>query len=485
MFKKPKKLFSVLSHGEITALDTSKGALRLIQLKRRAKHIELCKFIQIPLAEKEKLSELSSILEVNQIRIKTLVLSIPRHLITQKYLILPSSDPNEIQEMVKYQIQSLVPHSKEEIVFNSLIIGEEKEGYSKVMVLIGTQEVIKKHLSFLQIPDLEPDIVQLSSAALANWFFVSCREKFDSKTTLVLNIDSDSLDMAVVHNGKMLFSRGVATKEEALLSDIALETNRTLASFEKETGKKADQVLLSGERNNLPEMVPSLEKELSLPVQLAEPFLNISLGKSILEKDSLLTDYSLIRPLGLALGEVETTPQSLINFLPHSLREKRRVGLKKKVLLTKASLAAIALLLLTLAVSTEFYKRIFYLSKINKEMREIKPVASVVQDKYKKLEFIKKERNPGISSLAILSELYRITPDTITLNSFSLETDKGGILSGQAGELSQVFSYITTLEESPSFNNVKLRYASKKKIADAETVNFELYCNFSPPQKVE
>lgn len=484
MFKKPKKFFNVFSHGEITALDTSKGALRLIQLKRRAKHIELSKFLQIPLTEKEKPFNLSSILEASQIKIKKLVISIPRHLITQKYITLPSLDPNEVQEMVKYQIPALVPHSKEEIVFNSLVIGKEREGYSKVMVLIGTQEIIKKQLSFLQTTKLEPDVVQLSSAALANWFFASYEGKFDSKTTLILNIDSDSLDIVVVYNGKMLFSRGTTIKENAPLSEIVLETNQTLASFEKETGKKADHVLLSGERNNLPEMAPSLEKELSLPVQLAEPFLNISLAKSIPEKDSLLTDLSLIRSLGLALGEVETTPQSL-NFLPHSLQEKRRIGLNKKLLLTKVSLAAIAFFLLTLAVSAEFYKRIFYLSKINKEIREIKPIASLVQDKYKKLEFIKKERNPGISSLAILSELYRITPDTITLNSFSLEADKGGILSGQAGELSQVFSFITTLEDSPSFNNVKLRYASKKKIADTETVNFELYCNFSLPQKVE
>jgi len=47
MFKKPKKFFNAFSGGEITAIDTSKDALRLIQLKRRAKHIELCKFIQI------------------------------------------------------------------------------------------------------------------------------------------------------------------------------------------------------------------------------------------------------------------------------------------------------------------------------------------------------------------------------------------------------------------------------------------------------
>jgi hypothetical protein len=110
----------------------------------------------------------------------------------------------------------------------------------------------------------------------------------------------------------------------------------------------------------------------------------------------------------------------------------------------------------------------------------VEPLAKSIELERKALQLIKEEFNSGPSSLNILEELYKITPETIALSSLDLEIGKVAILRGQAQELSQVFDYVTTVESSPYLQNVKVNFANRRKIGEDETVSFEFYCHLTP-----
>ena len=69
-------------------------------------------------------------------------------------------------------------------------------------------------------------------------------------------------------------------------------------------------------------------------------------------------------------------------------------------------------------------------------------------------------------------------PGGASLISLTYEQDKHVILHGQASELSRVFEFVARLEKSAVFKNfnVKVRYATKKRIQAGEIIDFEILC---------
>ncbi len=72
-------------------------------------------------------------------------------------------------------------------------------------------------------------------------------------------------------------------------------------------------------------------------------------------------------------------------------------------------------------------------------------------------------------------------PPQIYLALYTYEEDRVD-LKGTATVLSDVFKFVTILENSPYFQNVEVRYATKRKIGDQELVDFEISCPLSAKQ---
>ena len=88
-----------------------------------------------------------------------------------------------------------------------------------------------------------------------------------------------------------------------------------------------------------------------------------------------------------------------------------------------------------------------------------------------------------VVSLDYLYQIHKLTPLEITLKMITLEADNKITLRGQALAMSDVFKFITTLENSGYFKDIQTKYTSKKRIADKDISEFEIICPMTAGKK--
>ena len=110
-------------------------------------------------------------------------------------------------------------------------------------------------------------------------------------------------------------------------------------------------------------------------------------------------------------------------------------------------------------------------SQINKEMGDL-------LSQYKKTDFVRNYLYHRKLPLAFISELQKITPAQIAINSISMDEFGKVSLRGQGVQLSDVFRYVSVIESSKYFKDVTTKYTRSKKVKDKEITDFEV--SFQP-----
>jgi Tfp pilus assembly PilM family ATPase len=71
-------------------------------------------------------------------------LNIPRHLVTVRFVKLPSTDEAEIKLMAGSEALKHVPYADEEIVSCHRVIEKTADGYSNVMIAVAQADTVRK-----------------------------------------------------------------------------------------------------------------------------------------------------------------------------------------------------------------------------------------------------------------------------------------------------------------------------------------------------
>jgi hypothetical protein len=88
--------------------------------------------------------------------------------------------------------------------------------------------------------------------------------------------------------------------------------------------------------------------------------------------------------------------------------------------------------------------------------------------------------------LILVSEIYKITPPEIAVTLISVDESYNITLRGQGTQLSDVFKFITSLENSPYLKDVQTKSTRTRKVRDRDVTDFELAFrleNAPPPPK--
>ena len=76
--------------------------------------------------------------------------------------------------------------------------------------------------------------------------------------------------------------------------------------------------------------------------------------------------------------------------------------------------------------------------------------------------------------MLLMNELGKIVPSEIVMNYISIENNDTVILRGQGLKLSDVFKFVTTLENSKYFQDVSTKYTRTKKVKERDLTDFEI-----------
>jgi len=469
--------------------------LRLIQVKaiKREKKISMIKAVDISnLSDEEislKISGLASELKINS---RHLILSIPRHQTTTRNLDLPSSNPLEIKDMIELQIGKQTPYASDEVIKDYQILGSNTEGYSKVLLVIVHRDIVNRYFKILESAGLKVQKVSFSSEGLMNWRSLVYREKIASeKVQILIEVDYDASDFEVVLNDKLVFGRSISLGFSQFPGQFELwqkkfveEVNHSIYAYQNEIiGKEIGKIIISRPRlvgDSLNRDI--LEKEFGSSVEIIDQFKDIPLTEEGVNSYNNLirTDLSFAGLLGLGLPIVEHK----IDLIPQEHQIGKAVKEKGKDLY----IMGILLVSILVAVSGVFLGRMYnkerYLGQLKQRLTEIQDKTKELNSMIRGIETIKDRVYTRGMSLNLLYEVHKAITPEMHLVSMSFDGKENLTLRGQSNEMSEVFSFVNKLEESSYFQNVKTKYATKRKEGEKEITDFEISCPLADKYKV-
>jgi len=478
-----------------TVFQIDNNWVRLIQVEelKHEKKISMIKAIEIANLSDEnialKISELAVELKINS---RYLFLSIPRHLTTTRNLDLPSANPLEIKDMIELQIGKQTPYASDEVIKDYQILGSNADGYSKVLLVIVHRDIVDRYFKILDSAGLKVQKVSFSSEGLLNWMNLAFRGKLTAeKVHILIEVDYDTSDFEVVLDDKLVFGRSISLGFSQFPGQLELwqkkfieEVNHSIYAYQNEImGKEIDKIIISRPRlvgDSLDKAV--LEKEFGASVEIIDQFKDIPMTDEGANSYNNLvrTDLSFAGLIGLGLPAGENK----IDLVPQEHQIGKAVKEKGKDLY----FMGILLVFILVAVSGVFLGRMYnkerYLGQLKQRLSQIDNKTKELNSMVRGIETIKDRVQTRAMSLNLLYEVHKSIPPEAHLISLTFDGKENITLRGEANEMSEVFDFVSKLEESDYFKNVKSKYATKRKVEDKEVTDFEISCPLADKYKI-
>ncbi|MCQ9207356.1 MAG: pilus assembly protein PilM [Omnitrophica bacterium] len=415
-----------------------------------------------------------------------IVTYLPRHLVNVRIMELPSIDPREIDDMVNLQVGKQTPYAKEEIVSAHKVIDTSREGYIKMMLVIAKRNVVTERMDTLEASGVGVEKVALSSEGVYSWFkaaYMPGLAQYFEQSMVLVDIDSNYSDFIVIRRGKPVFTRNIFIGVENMVKNRAEwqekfieELNRSIERYRNEDkAAKVAKIFLSGAARSIQDLDKLLSSRLDIPTETTSPTRNLCIKKSV----GILPDedFRMVSPsalFGMAMNyrdlELDLTPEEA--RIHKSMEEKRK------------SLTVMGVLILTIALLFSslllggIYTRTVYLKELQSKISKIEKTADEARRMRLRIDLVEKRLDAKGSTINILHEIHRLTPSEIHFSNINIEEKKQAILKGRAQAMSDVFRFVTTIENSPYFQNAKTTYTTTKKEKNVEYADFEIISTY-------
>ncbi|MFH0763895.1 MAG: pilus assembly protein PilM [Candidatus Omnitrophota bacterium] len=410
---------------------------------------------------------------------------IPRQLATVRILELPSADPKEISDMVNLQAGKQTPYSKEEIISSYKIIDTAKEGYTKVMLVIARQNIIRERVEALAKTGVGIEKMGLSTEGVYNWFRAaySSAMKPGAPAAVLLDIDSNYSDFIVINKGMLAFTRNILIGANQLLGDqenwrdkFIGELKHSMELYRNEDRDvKIAKMFLSGAAGNIKGLDAILSAALDMPAETTDPLKNIRLKDAAkAPQDEKYKRVSVSALFGIAINHKDLD----IDLTPGEIRVQKVMDAKRRNLMATGVLSASIIMMASILLLTLIHYKNLYLAELKNKISQVENNAEEVEKMRARVNLIERRLDSKGSSINILNEIAAITPKEISLNYINVEEKQRVVLRGRAYAMSDVFKFVMTLEASGMFKNVKPAHTTTAKDKDAEYAEFEIICAY-------
>ena len=459
------------------AIEIGEKWLKVAGFKPTQKHTMLFCSIKplTALTDDQIAAILKDLLQESKIKPKSITVSFPRNKVTVRNLHLPSQDDKEIIQMIDLNSVRIVPYHKEEIITSHLTLGIDEIGYTKIILSIIHKNAAERLLKILEQAGLFIDRIFLSSYGDMEWTIFNYKSEIKhNETYLLLSIDSEFTDFIIFEGYNLLFTRSInigssELKERGEITRLIGEIRQSLVIFQnEERSKNLKKLFLSGTVANIGNLNAFLNKEMDMPVIIVPTVYThdkfIIPDKDINEDVSLAACASFLmkeeaRRIGFALPEIQ---------IRQALKEKT----KKLVIL-----GCLGIYLLTL-ICAIFLGRLYnnqnYLNSLKDLNASVSHDIEELPEKLKKITLVKEYLDSRNLPLVFIYELEKNIPQEISVNSIRIDDRSNVTLRCQAIRLSDVFKFVTTLENVKYFKDVQTKYTRKVKVKDLEVTEFEL-----------
>ena len=188
-------------------------------------------------------------------------------LLMTKNIEIPSCSPKELEEIIALQSGRYTPYSKEEIIVDYIDIGVYRQNYTKVLIIIVPQKVIKRYFEILDGAGLEIERISISPEAIGRIYPYISRVKKGNGPISIIHVKEDSTDFTVVLKNKVIFIRNFLiggqhflTEREKCKEKFTEEVKRSLESYQNEDIEKTpSQIILTGATEEMEDIKSALD----------------------------------------------------------------------------------------------------------------------------------------------------------------------------------------------------------------------------------
>ena len=480
MFGKPKRPVVIVEIGNdwLKVAENSPSRRGMVVTK-----IRLLKLAQISGSVSSAIDQIFKDLKLSK---QNVITYIPRHLVTVRILEFPSTNPIEIDNMVSLQVSKQTPYSKEGIVSAYTSIGSEREGYTKVMLVIARRSLIIERLDAMSSAGVEVNRVVMSTEGVYNWFNLACAGSVDwsrMRDVMLIDIDSNYSDIIVIRNGRLAFTRNIFIGANHLIEESdkwqdkfidavirSMEVYRNEVKDLVEVGR----IILSGAAVNIKKMDVVLHRKTGIAVDVVDPFRNIRVRD---RADVLVQEFRCVSVCSL-LGAAARYKRIALDLTPDEVKLHRRMEDKRKQVTIIGVLFSAIMMVSSLIVIMYFYNKRSYLAHLKQQIALTAPGADAVELMRKRIVFLRKRQDARGAAINLFVEIYKEIPDEIYLTNITIEAKKSVEIKGRALTMQSVVRFVDTLEASAYFQKVKTLYSKTKKVQGEEYTDFAIICMY-------
>ena len=432
-------------------IDISGDSVRVAELACSRKGVELVSFFNERLNDEQFSEELAGIRREKAAHGTKVISAIPSKFAILRTAVVPFKDERKINQVVRFEIERYIPFPAEEVAVDFYVIGPEAEG-SRIMLVAVRKEFIEKHLSLLNKPGVEPEIIDLDSMALLNFL------GGESGTIALVDIRNDTISISIVSDGVPLLLRSIPKGKD----NVEKEISYTINTFSlQKADSHVEKVVLSGgdELKNVHDFV---KEKLELDVVQIDSLHNIDHD---LDEKNIRGCGDVA--IGLALRGLECREVKAIVNLKKGLVE---TSSGRRPLFRQVSLISVIAILIFSLVFVRFHRRRVYLSSLERQIETVveetfpgeslggKSSLEIISIFRRRIEESGTQYSPsGVSALEVLRALSLSIPSSIGVEVTDIRLNGNLVqLEGETNSFETVEKLMEKLSSADYFGDVRV-----------------------------
>ena len=341
----------IANSNELIGLDICADSLKMLIIDSSAKPFKVKNFANSPLPKNAILKDeiknreaistaIRDMIKQANITAKNVAISVPRSLAVIKNININNALlPDEIESRITVEANKLFPELIGDIYLDYAIVGPSKQDSTQLDVIIAVcrKDQIQPFYEIISDAGLIPRIVDINCYALER-ALIQHHAKRSTDTTALLNLNLNLSTLIVIHNGIMIHAHDDSFDGEHLLAQVQSYLNESRLSkssiptnllsdviyyailkdnlishlrhtiqfvYSSKPDISINQIILSGDCSNIPEIAIFIQNEVGIPTSIANPFESMQFDNTINIDEIKPISSTLMLCAGLALSQLE------------------------------------------------------------------------------------------------------------------------------------------------------------------------------------
>jgi len=510
-------------------LDLGNESIKRVRLRSSFRNFEVVDFTRIPVAQDERpyLERLQeALLQLESVSQMDLVATaLPGDVVSIRVLSLPFSDRKRIEQTMRFELESQIPFSLDEIVFDYLNAGQTPDGGSRLLVALCQTDRLGDWLDVLREAEIDPRLIGPESLSYSSLLEMLPAAGDEEASIAVLDVghrlsslcingpqgiefartlsgggrevtgqlaETFKVDMDRAEEGKLRGSfvessrQGASSPEQVVISDairrataaLIRELRQTLTAHRSLTQRPLSKIWLCGGGAAIDNFDDYLCEELNVEVERiqAEHFELPGIQSLAEEEDD---PGAWAKALGLALQAHQGGRRGWLNLRkgPFAFRGDFEIVRGKVV---HVIVALLILVFLAIGQATTHFISLSSTNKVmNKRVKEItqsilgKPYDDLVIAMSIMKEKISPETDPlpRVTAVDVLREIHESIPEEVNLRMKDINISPKRIqVSAFTDSFKSVERIRSSLEDYECFTEIQT--GKTQKTADGSEVEF-------------